>query len=68
MLRELETERISINFHHFCLTPENFTRCHHDLKDTNLRHTKVGLYLVCSATNFDFEIIPADQKKINGPY
>lgn len=27
VLRELETERISINFHHFCLTPENFTRC-----------------------------------------
>jgi len=26
VLRELETERISINFHHFCLTPENFTR------------------------------------------
>jgi len=26
VLRELQTERISINFHHFCLTPENFTR------------------------------------------
>ena len=26
MLRELQTERISINFHHFCLTPDNFTR------------------------------------------
>lgn len=26
VLKELQTERISINFHHFCLTPDNFTR------------------------------------------
>jgi len=30
ILRELETERVSINFHHFCLTPTNFTRYHLD--------------------------------------
>jgi len=26
VMRELQEERISINFHHFCLTPANFTR------------------------------------------
>merc|ERR1712226_961312 len=25
-MRELQEERVSINFHHFCLTPANFTR------------------------------------------
>ena len=50
VLRELQTERISINFHHFCLTPENFTRYNTSLIKSLTAYCQPGMEWKSSGT------------------